>query len=342
IMSGIKYKDEFNVERIKGYKSKIEKSGWNSAVWGLFDRAFQLYKVNLFIIFSLLFIRKFPIFNPHYVMTFYDRVNNKVFNLFPDPNTDFITILTQVLTLKVGPHQTQILGLYVFLLMFSPIVLFFMKNGRTKIILTISWILYFINTSAKMRVTGAQFEHAFPLLTWQLIYCHGMAAGYHRDKLQALMETKYKKPILYTALFLFLCFMFWAQNTSNPNLPSWSRLSLVPPEFYSSIYVKYFQKNTLGLLRLVNYAVFLTTAFWFLTKYWEKANKWAGWFFIPIGQATLYVFIVHVYAVMIVSNFIPFSFDTNHLISNTIAHSVILFGLWLMVKNKMLYPWIPR
>jgi hypothetical protein len=58
----------------------------------------------------------------------------------------------------------------------------------------------------------------------------------------------------------------------------------------------------------------------------------------------LYVFIVHIYVVAAVNNFLPFGFSQNHddLWVNTIGHSAALATLWLLVRYRVLFRWIPR
>jgi OpgC protein len=107
--------------------------------------------------------------------------------------------------------------------------------------------------------------------------------------------------------------------------------------FYLS---KYFMKNTLGVLRLVNYFVALVVGYTLLTRFWTFWDKAFGWFFIPIGQATLHTFIVHVYIVLFLSNLAIFS--QNNIWVNTVGHTFALAVIWLMVKKEVLYRWIPR
>ncbi|MBC7474376.1 MAG: OpgC domain-containing protein [Candidatus Sericytochromatia bacterium] len=324
------------------YKKKIAKNGWKDICLKLFDRAFQLYRINIFIIISIGFISLLGIFNTQVVTSFVDHAANKTYSLYPAPNSSIYLMIKQLLFLQIGPHETQILGLYVFLLMLSPLSLFFMFNKRTSIILTLSWIAYFYNCVSPTNITGSQFENGFPLFTWQLIYFHGMAVGFHREKIKKMLNPVNKNRVLTISVFLFLCFFFFAQNTTNQLIPESFKLHIIPPSVFNSIYEQYFMKNTLGILRLLNYLVVLICAYQLLTVYWEKINKWSGWFFIPIGQASLYVFIVHVYIVMILSNFVDFQFSHDHMIINTLAHTLILFIIWLMVKNKVLFAWIPR
>jgi hypothetical protein len=125
-------------------------------------------------------------------------------------------------------------------------------------------------------------------------------------------------------------------------MPSWSTIHIIKPAIFNKIYVNYFQKNTLGILRLVNYFVVLVVAYWILTSYWKIFNRLLGWFFIPMGQASLYVFIVHVYFVLLVSNFFPFGFSREHMLLNTLVHTGVLLVIWALVRKKILFDWIPR
>jgi fucose 4-O-acetylase-like acetyltransferase len=67
-------------------------------------------------------------------------------------------------------------------------------------------------------------------------------------------------------------------------------------------------------------------------------------FFVPIGQATLYVFILHVFVVLAVSNGVSFGYPLGHphFRVNTLAHALALGVLWLAVKRQFLFRWIPR
>ena len=113
---------------------------------------------------------------------------------------------------------------------------------------------------------------------------------------------------------------------------------------FNQLYDPYFLKNTLGPLRLLNDAVALVVGLTVLTRLWHPLERAFGWFFIPIGQASLYVFIVHVYLLALLTNRVPLHLTTDHrdLWINTFIHTAALAVLWLMVRYKVLYRWIPR
>jgi hypothetical protein len=326
------------------YRRRIETKGFRDAAWKLFDRATQLYRVNVFVSLSIFLLSLLPILDMRAVMTFTDRGSNITYPLYPEAGTNVHTWLARILTLRGGPHQIQILGLYVCLLALSPLVLFLLRQERWRLLLALSWLFYLFNWAYPQMPTGAQFEYAFPLLTWQLLYVHGVTLGYHRERVFAFMSSRRGRPLLIACWILFGAFFFFAQNTPNPLLPSYARLSLIPPAVFNKLYDPYFLKNTLGPLRVLNDAVAMVACLTLLTLLWRPIERAFGWFFIPIGQASLYVFVVHVYILALFSNAFPLHLTTEHrdLWINTLVHTAALSILWLLVRYKVLYRWVPR
>ncbi len=329
------------------YRKKIEKDGWQTASSRLIDRALQIYRVNIAIIISIIILGLIPWLDASTIMTFTSHSSGEVYTLFPSYQASIQHWLSRIFLLRMGPHQTQVLGLYVVLLAFAPLALWLFHKKRPILLLSLCWILYFYNWENPSRPTGAQFEYGFPILSWQLIFFHGMAFGYYRAEL-ATWFTGYKKTVIISISIVLSCaFLFFTLNNPNPALPDWYKLSIIPAEQFYAIYRTYFEKNTLGFLRLVNYLAVLIVVFQILSIFWKPIKDYLGWFFIPIGQATLYVFIIHVFMCMLVDN-IPYysealpNYFSGNIWLNTIAHSTVLLVLWLMVKYKVAFRWIPR
>lgn len=323
------------------YKNKLISEGFAKTSKRLLKRAFQLYKVNIFIILSILFISKIDLFDASSVMTYVDRGMNKEYSLYGNMDT-LTNAVKNVALLRVGPHQTQILGLYTVLMALAPFALYLISKNLSFLIVIISFAFYFFNQKYNLNITGCQFEYAFPILTWQVLFFNGMVFGANKDKITNALSESNKKAIFYVALFFFSGFFLFAQNSTNPLIPDYTKLHFIDPNVFNDIYGKYFMKNTLGFLRLCNYTVFLIVIYNFINKFKDQIYKYLGWFFIPIGQSTLYVFIFHVYFVMITANFINFGFANANLYTNTLAHSLVLGVLFLMVKNKFLFRFVPR
>jgi hypothetical protein len=320
------------------YKRVIERDGWRVAARKLLRRACQLWLVNVVLIFLIAFLNRFV--NLSELMTYTDRDDTgQVFQLFPASGTPIHDWIVQAVRLQIGPHQLQILGLYVIVLALSPFTLWLMSRGWTYVVLAVSWALYITNWMHPLKPTGCMFEDAFYVLAWQLIFVHGQALGFHR---QAVLDF-FKKPsghrVFAVMLAIFAAFFFWAQNAPDNVVP---HLSLIPAGVYDKVYNGYMMKDSLGILRVVNDFVALFVLYAFLTRFWEPINKAVGWLLIPIGQASLYVFIVHIWFVALVTCFLPYGYAVPHFWLNTLAHTAVIMSLWLMVRYRVLFSVVPR
>ncbi|MGH8550354.1 MAG: OpgC domain-containing protein, partial [Methylococcales bacterium] len=191
-----------------------------------------------------------------------------------------------------------------------------------------------------IRLTSARFEYGFPILNWQLLFINGMAAGYHRDKIAAWYQKANKHLLILASTGLCLTFLFLANNRPNPTFWPGPQFSVVNPDLFYTLYHYAFQKGELGFGRVINNLVLYITAYFLLTRYWRIFYKSLGWLLIPIGQASLYVFIVHVYIVLLVNN-TPFP-GYNSIAINTLIHAGAILSIWLMVKKRFLFNLIPR
>jgi hypothetical protein len=321
-------------------RQRILRSGWADASSRLIDRALQLYRVHvtLILLVGLLALTIGP--HVHEIISFTDRGSGTVYQLYPS-HTDPIRWVGQVLLLRAGPHQVQVLGLYVCLMLICPLMIGMLANKRTAALLGLSWILYFSNILSAKMPTGAQFEYAFPLLTWQVLFVHGLAIGYHFQAIQTWFRSRAGHLMFLFCVIVTASFLVFAQGASNGFFPEWARIDLWP-NLYNKVHV-YAEKNTLGLVRLLNYGVFLVVAYAALTRWWPFFQKTMGWFLVPIGQATLYVFIVHLFIVQLASMILPFGFsNATPLWQTTLLHTAELALLWLMVRRQVLFRWIPR
>lgn len=325
-------------------RKRVATKGWAYSNARLVDRAAQLYRVNLFVIAAVALLSLVPGLDTREVTSFTDRFAHQTYPLYPAWSEGFYTVVGRMLLLRAGPHQVQILGLYVVLLALTPLVLRTLYDGRTGLLLTGSWLLYFLGHLSPWHPTGAQFENAFPLLTWQVIYVHGLAAGYHREGLERFLRGRSGRWVLGLAVVLFVGFFVLAQNTSNPLVPRFAKLPWIAPATFDALHAHWFDKNTLGVLRIVNYFSALLVGYALLGRFWPFFHRALGWLLIPLGQASLYVFIVHVFLVLGVSNVRPFTFEAGRadILLNTLVHTGVLLALWLMVRTRFLFRFIPR
>jgi hypothetical protein len=324
-------------------RDRIARGGWRAAARRLVDRAFQLYRVQIALVVIVALLAATGVLPTHEITTFTDRSTGAVYSMYPAPGAPILDWIAAILTLKCGPHQVQVLGLYVCVMLAAPLALAMLAAGRTRALLALSWIVYFANAAYPRMPTGAQFEYAFPLLTWQVLFFHGLAVGYHWERIRAVVRGRPGRGLVIACAVIAAACAVFAQGTTNPLLPGWARFELWPAGFYDRVWGAWCQKNALGLLRLLDYAAFLVIAYAVLTRWWSGFARWLGWFFVPIGQATLYVFILHLFVVAAASAAIPFGFgEGRSLAGATLLHTGELAILWLAVRYKLLYRWIPR
>jgi len=215
------------------------------------------------------------------------------------PRTMDTTAWRDVLLMRTGPWAFEIIGLYVWLVAAAVPCLLILRRGAWRLLLAASWTLYLWNRLDPHSITTASFESAFPLLAWQVLFVHGIAIGYHRDRICAYVE---RLPTwLPIASALATCaFAFFAFCNPWTDGPSWLHLGLLSPDRFTGLYDRYFALKDLGLGRLLNLGVGLTTAYAALTRHWSLMRPLHA-VFITLGQQSLGAFVVHVYALLLLS-----------------------------------------
>jgi hypothetical protein len=328
------------------YRKKIQQVGLYESAKLMIERAFKLYRVNIFVIASIALLALIPFIDVTGATTFTDRGPGVTYPLYPKAGTDLHIVIAQILLLQAGPHEVQILGLYFILFLFAPLAFYLLEKGQVGLLSGLSFVLYMKNWAFPAMPTGTQFEYGFPVLTWQLIFFHGLIFGYYKQEISNWFTGNRKTVALVAAYILFIGFMLFTWNNPHPFMPPSSKLTWIAPDTFNHLYSLYFQKNTLGVLRLINYVVVLTVLFHLLTLFWVPINKAFGWFFITFGQASLYVFILHVYVLLFIYNIPIFhgltaSYTSGNIWVNTVGHALAMGMLWTAAHYKIGQKWIP-
>lgn len=313
-----------------------------TVAYSLLRRAATLYIVNVVIIVSILILSQFRFIDTFEVTHFTDRFSGTSYSLFPVNDQVREAWFNEVIFLQIGPHQSQILGLYFYLLLVSPVILWLLKIKRSGVLILLSTAAYFFYQFSRVRGTSAQFEFAFPLLAWQLIYVLGMCCGWYKEEIFSLAKTQIGKGVLAVMVIFALIMMFVAQNHTNPFLPPEIMMHFIVPADFNWFYQTFAAKNELGPLRIANDFCLIITMYLLLTRYWMPINRLLGWFLIVLGQNSLYVFIVHVYVILLVTQFYTFNLWAQRWFFNTLIHLSVLMTLWLMARYGVMRKVIPN
>ena len=330
------------------YGKKLLSDGLGACTIKLFSRAWTLYKTAVIAAGLVALLRLVPWLDMSSLTSFTDPVTGTVYPLYPGLSEGFLSNLFHVLVLAASPHQFQIVGLYVVLFLFTPLIFWALSRKWTHWLLLASWVLYGVNYlipeqepgTAAIRLTVAQFEYAFPVLAWQLLFVHGVVAGYHRQAIAAFFASSSGRVLVAICLAASLLLALFSLNHPLDTLPAWARLHFIPAEEFRSAYQAFFLKYKLGPGRVLNIALLLVASMAILTVTWQPIYKALGWFFIPLGQESMYVFFMHLFLVLLVFN-TPLP-GMNDVWINTAIHVLALLACWVMVKKRFLFGVVPH
>jgi hypothetical protein len=332
------------------YPFAIKKFGEWAAAIGAWKRARKQYLVTLGVILVVFALSFVPFLDTDAITTFTDRgtgtggvgAEGRVYDLYPNAMQLLAYpppwyAIRQFLLLEMGPWPFNIMGLFVALSLFIPVFMWVIKRGFWWALLIVSWALYVYQAlNPDFRPINSQFESVFPLLTWQVVFTHGLVLGYYRRQIIRALTGRLGKVLIGIGIggyALFLVYV-WAGN----------QFGFVPVPFsasmYDQLYNTAYQRVDLQWGRLVDIAFFAIVSYAILTVFWKPIAATIGWLWIPIGQASLYVFVWQVFFALAVAS-IP-GVDWNNGLIGFATHTVLILLVWYMIRKRFMFSVIPR
>lgn len=313
-------------------------------------RAGKLYVTALAVVVLVFLLSLLPVVNTEVLTTFTDQGTGGAGRSGAGRSYDLYTgmqgllqfpvsgaVIPAVLLLQFGPWQFNVMGLYVIMLLVSPLILLALARGKVVWVLAATTAVYIAGMVFRFRILPSQFEDSFPLMVWQVLFVLGLVGGYYRRTIVAWLGAHRWVVGACAAVTVAFALMSWA----NPYLANEFdvRLALTSDATYRAVYDQFFGRTYLEPGRLLNVLTLLVTAYALLTAYWNPIERAVGWLLIPLGQATLYVFIMHVVLIAVVAN-IP-ALQQGNIWLNTAAYAAIVALLWVMVRTRFLFRIIP-
>jgi hypothetical protein len=278
------------------YGRKLVRDGWRGVVRGLGRRALMLYVAFLAVTVSVLVLSVAGI-DVHSLTTWEDTNG---FDWFRDVWTMNAGAWRDIALMHYGPWAFQIVGLYVWLVLAAVPCLAALYVGGWRPLLALSWIAYLCYRIAPHQLTAAPFESSFPILAWQLLFVHGLAIGYHRDRIGAFVARCPRTiPILVgAASAAFVVFALCNPWMEGPSLLRWT---VVSPDHFTDLYFRFFTLSDLGIGRVLNLAVALPVGYALLTRCWALVRPF-GIVFVTLGQQSLGAFVLHIYGLLLLAH----------------------------------------
>lgn len=335
------------------YRPKLVSGGIGEVVIRTAGRSWKLYRTALVVVVLVYFLALLPFLQGQAVTTFTDEgtgsagpgATGRVYDLYAgadrilqypvDPQ-----VVVDFLLLRMGPWQFNVMGLYVVLLIVSPLVLWALGRRWWPWVLGVSVTLYVVGYTTRVRLLPSQFEDSFPLLVWQVLFIVGLVGGFHRREIIAWFSTRVGRVALIAIISAAVVFLLFSWNNPYAPAPGDPRLGLISDNAFRGIYAGLFERTYLAPGRLLNVLVLVVAIYALLSAYWKPIAAASGGFLIPLGQSTLYVFVMHVFFALIVAS-IPL-LNRGDLFINTVANVLVLALLWGMVRTRFLFGVVPR
>jgi hypothetical protein len=332
------------------YPLSIKKFGeWPAAV-GALRRARKQYLVTLAVILVVFALSFVPFLDAAAITTFTDRgtglggvaAQGRVYDLYPNAMRllDYPPpwyAIREFLLLQMGPWPFNIMGLFVVLSIVTPVLVWTIRRRAWWALLAVSWALYLLEAvHPGIAPLPSQFEAVFPLFTWQLVFTHGLVLGNYRRQIVAALTSRVGKLLIGVGVVGYAGFLVyvWAAHvygfTPTP----------FPASMYDGLYNSAYQRVDLQWGRLVDIAFFSIVTYAVLTVFWKPISAALGWLWIPLGQASLYVFVWQVFFVLVIAS-IP-GLDRSNWIEGGLIHTAMILISWYMVRKRFLFSVIPR
>ncbi|PYE53148.1 hypothetical protein DES52_110132 [Deinococcus yavapaiensis KR-236] len=329
---------------VLGFVSRVrlQRDGFRAVVARCFRRAGTIYLAALTVNVLVYLLGLVPSFDARVLTSYTDKSTGVVYSLYDAASPAHLAL--GLVTLKFGPGQINVLGLYVALLLLAPLALWSLRRGRWWLLLALSWSVFALGHLHLSRLLPSQSENAFPLELWQVLFVHGLAAGYERRRLATFARSSAGRVLLAFTVVAFAVLCFFALNNPWVDVPGGLRMHFIPEGAYGRVYGALFERRELGLGRALNTMVVVVVLYLALTRLRGPALRAAERVLVPLGQATLYVFLVHVLLVLLVAQFgfASRSPGWSSTLVNTFVHTAVIAVIWWMVRAKFLFGLIPR
>lgn len=235
-----------------------------------------------------------------------------------------------VVTLEAGPWQFSILGFFVVMLVVTPALLHALSRGWWPALLALSWALYAAGRAWPVDVLPTQSERAFPVLVWQVLFVHGLVLGRHREALRRRLHRRRHavRMAVVAAGATAVAFRLGAPE-------------LLGPQDWATWHDAHFDKTTLDPARLATMAAIVAALHVVLTRHERRARQALGPLLVPLGRSSFYVFIMHVFACLVIAS-TPLAAGGAPAAVNALVAAGVVGLLWAMTRRRFLFGVVPR
>jgi hypothetical protein len=254
------------------------------------------------------------------------------------PSTSLPELIGRSLTFNYIYGWADYLRLYAIFLLASPIAMWLLRKGLWHVLFIASFAIWLLFPFDPKLPDAAQ-EMLQPL-SWQLIFFGGLTIGFYWNKITVWWQ-RIKPAIQKVAIVsvlglatvtlllnIFLVFIVPDINTS----------AYLPADLHYQLYINFFDKERLPLLRIGLFLLWFWAAFWVFRRFEPIIVRFLGWLLLPFGTNSLYVYTIHAFMIFLAHLW----FTDTTLLANFLITVSIIGIIWLMIRYKVLMRVIPR
>ena len=254
---------------------------------------------------------------------------------------DPISFTINVVLLRQTYYLADIPLMYTILMAATPIGLYLLYKHHPAVLVLGSLIIWagfqYVNAEQIM-IMPIVGNTTFHPAAWQLIFFWAMAFGYYRKEISARFSTipRWGYFVVSALLFFWLLHLYSTETKTLAQLYPWVDIQSIVHEL--------FNKSTVALGRVIATVICFQFGYLLLTFFWRPAWAIVGWFFLPLGQNSLYSYTMHVVIIgmfYVVLPYLPGNVQEMGTL-NTALQLGVLFLLWLLIRRQFAFDIVPR
>lgn len=304
---------------------KLIEAPFKKAALLLWKRSLQLYITSIVLTLLFTVIGWFFLNNPGLKYGIYSDWHN------------IWDLLWQTVTLQYTYGWADFLRYYAIFLFFAPGALWLLRKGYWYLVVAISLTVWCLFPLSPFPSTESQ------PISWQVIFFGGFIIGYYWPQLVDYwrkLSAKTRKVIgislvaiaaITIATSAFLVFGENFGGTLGPHIDA-----------IHHVVEQGFNKDRMPIPRILLGTVWFWALFWIVRRYEGLIMKKIGWFLLPLGANSLYVYTISAFVVFFMQLFILVPMGSNNMLLNLLLSLIALAIVWLCVRTKFLMKIIPR
>ncbi len=237
----------------------------------LLHRAAVLYSISVVLTLSFTLVAR--------SLNYFPRVTLGV------SHAGWLETILRTITFQYSFGLADMLPLYAVYMLISIGALYWLAKGKWRAVLVVSFIVWALSLAlaAPFRPIGTYFSAT----SWQLLFFGGLVLGYHNQAVQDWWTGLGRR------LRLQILSLVATVAVAGIAL-SWAlRLVRGLYDNYKFFLEPSFDTIKLGPGRVLLFAACIVVAYHGVKHFEATINRWVGWFFVPLGQHSLFVYTLH-------------------------------------------------